>query len=201
MTLLLLRSKIITLRNEANPRIQTEEKLNLLIPDARWEPNFFEALDERISGTNIHNLRTVVLPNNDLEVRFWFDALPYRLDGVILRRSGDQWSAVLVQDVNEHLKSEIQQRKLPAPKSGWEDTWEKLVKAGLLTLPDASSISQCQSGTLDGSGFVIEINKNKTYRTYRYGNPQLAECSEAKQIVLISKIIINEFDLETPKSK
>ncbi len=73
--------------------------------------------------------------------------------------------------------------------------WQQLVDADILDLPDASEVN-CSLDSLDGIAFVIETNSDMTYRTYKYGNPMLAECDEAKRIMKISEIIYEEFGLE-----
>jgi hypothetical protein len=42
-------------------------------------------------------------------------------------------------------------------------------------------------------GYVVETNINGKYRTYRYSNPQVVNCDEAKQILLIEAILSEEF--------
>jgi hypothetical protein len=42
---------------------------------------------------------------------------------------------------------------------------------------------------------VVEINKDRVYRTYEYGNPNFAKCGEAKQMIELGEIIANEFGL------
>ena len=54
---------------------------------------------------------------------------------------------------------------------------------------------------MDGIGYVVESNINMTYRTYSYNNPWYDKpwykrCNEAKQMILIGKIIGEEFGLE-----
>lgn len=175
-------------------RQSSHQEVRLVIPNAGWETSFFQSLDEHAKGVNLSNLRTVVLPEGDLEVRLWYDALPYRIDGVILRRSGHQWSAAHLQGTPEQSGFQMRREALAAPKTGWESVWGKLVSAGILTLPDASE-AQCHSGALDGVSYVVETNVNKTYRTYRYGNPQLMRCEEGRRIVEVGGIIEDEFGL------
>lgn len=181
-------------QNAATPVVQEGQGLRLMIPDARWEPFFFRSLNEHTEKVNLPSLRTVLLSEDDFEIRFWFDGLPRRIDGIIIRHSAGQWSALELRWAFDRAYSQMQQETLAAPKSGWEAAWGRLVSAGILTLPDATEV-QCQSGTLDGIGYVVEINKNRTYRTYSYSNPQFAECNEARQIIEISEIIADEFDL------
>jgi hypothetical protein len=170
------------------------------LPDAEWEEPFFKALDQRLKQVKLPSLRTVDLSEGDLEVRFWYDASPDIINGFVFRRSGDQWTAVGIKQMSEREGSMVTQESLRMPKSGWDVAWKRLVSAGILTLPDGSSQSGCHSGVLDGVGYVVETNVNEVYRTYRYGNPQFAECAEAKQVLSIEAIIADEFAL-SPNSR
>lgn len=175
----------------AAPAAQTAPGLRLEIPDAPWEPAFFKALEERTKKVSLPSLRTVVLPEHDLETRFWYDHFEV-ISGLIIRRSGDKWSAIGLRQIYDHQSSSIKQEALGPPGSGWEGAWKKLLDAGILTLPDGSKAG-CKAEVLDGLGYVVETNVNGKYRTYRYGNPTVAECDEAKQIILIEQIMADEF--------
>jgi hypothetical protein len=177
----------------ATVRGQTTQGVSLEIPDARWEPVFFESLDTRTKKAGISSLRKTVLPDNDLEARFWYDYAE-EIQGLIIRRSRETWSATYLRERHDHGPSSIEQERLAVPKSGWESAWRRLTSAGLLTLPDGSS-QDCESGVLDGIGYVVETNVNRKYRTYRYGNPQLAKCDDAKRILSIERILSEEFRL------
>ena len=83
---------------------------------------------------------------------------------------------------------------LDPPKSGWDVLWNKLVDAGILTLPD-SPRPQCPTEALDGISYIVETNVNRTYRTYMYSNPKLMKCPEAKQILRIEETLGDEFSL------
>jgi hypothetical protein len=171
------------------------QELRLSIPGALWEPVFFKSLETHLKKISMPTLRTLQLPNkDDLEVRFWIDVLPSKLDGIILRRISNKWSAVGIHGTAEHRNFPITQEDLAVPKSGWTEAWEKLVSAGILTLPDASKVN-CNATAIDGIAFVVEINSNRSYRTYAYGNPQLAECDEAKRIIHIRQILFDEFEM------
>lgn len=61
---------------------------------------------------------------------------------------------------------------------------------GLLTLPDPSEIN-CEVGGIDGTGYVVEINHENSYRTYMYG---VGKCPEVQQMEDISEVIGLEFD-------
>jgi hypothetical protein len=172
---------------------QAAQTLTLEIPNASWEPTFFEALEKRTKNAGMTSLRNTVLPDGDLEVRFWYDRFEV-IAGVIVRRSGGNWSASYLRQREQHLPSSALLASLGTPRSGWEVAWERLRNAAILTLPDGST-SNCSSGALDGIGYVVETNVDWKYRTYRYGNPQWADCLEAKQILSIEKIIFEEFRL------
>jgi hypothetical protein len=90
-------------------------------------------------------------------------------------------------------------KELQAPKSGWTNAWQRLIDAEILTLPDASSI-RCEVGITDGKSYVVEVNKDRTYRTYMYDNPNHAKCAEAKQMIKLGEVIAEEFGLEEFKA-
>jgi hypothetical protein len=172
---------------------QTAQRLTLEIPDAVWEPVFFKQLEARTTAVNLPSLRTVVLADNDLEVRFWYDGMEI-INGVVIRRMGQQWSANWIYQTVDRLPSSAKMVLLDPPKSGWEVLWKRLVDAGILTLPD-SPRPQCPTEALDGISYVVETNVNRTYRTYMYSNPQLMKCREAKQLLQLEKTLGDEFNL------
>jgi len=172
---------------------QPTQSLTLEIPDARWEPIFYKALEERNKKIGLSSLRSTVLPNDDLEMRFWYDHFE-RISGVIMRRSNGKWSATFIGQSKD--PSLPRQQDLGAPKSGWEAAWKRLTDAGILALPDGSV--NCKAEALDGISYVVETNVNRKYRTYRYGNPQLAHCDEAKRMLLIENILAEEFQIPPP---
>jgi hypothetical protein len=144
---------------------------------------------------NLPPLRTVVLPENDLEVRFWYEGMEI-IYGVVIRRMGQQWSANWIYQTVDSKPSSTRMVLLDPPKSGWDVLWNKLVDAGILTLPD-SPHPRCSSGALDGVGYIVETNVNRTYRTYMYGNPRLMKCPEAKQMVQLEQTLGDEFSLHS----
>jgi hypothetical protein len=182
------------LAQQASPAnsVPTQQAQRFEIPEAGWVPSFFMALEERTEKVKLPSLRTVVLSEQDLEVRFWYDGRPDVVNGFVIRRYADRWSAIGVRQTRKRQPSDVKLEVLAAPKSGWEAAWAKLVGAGILTLPDASELN-CNAPSADTFSFVIETNVHKTYRTYRYTNPFHAECDAAKRIVLIEEIIAEEF--------
>ena len=176
------------------PRVPVKEQtIQLEIPDAPWQPAFFELLEERTKTVNLPSLRAVALPARDLEVRFWYDRFEI-INGLVIRRTGQQWSAYWIYQAEDHLPSSSQMVTLHSPKSGWDNLWKNLLEIGILTLPD-SARAQCRTEALDGIGYIVETSVNRKYRTYRYGNPQLMKCSEAKQMIELEKTIADEFRL------
>ena len=120
--------------------IQEAQGLSLLIPDASWEPLFFQRVNEHTKEANLPRLRTVLLPYDDIELRIWVGFGINGEDGLILRRSSGQWSAIHLHGMSERPPFIQSQKAVAMPKSGWETAWTKLVNAGILTLPDASAV-------------------------------------------------------------
>jgi hypothetical protein len=173
------------------------QALQFEIPDSPWEQAFFESLEERTKAVGLPALRTVVLPEDDLEVRFWYEGLEI-ISGVVVRRTGQEWSANWIYQREDHLPSSAQMVTLSPPRSGWDLAWKNLVNAGILTLPD-SPRPQCPTEALDGIGYIVETNVNRKYRTFRYDNPQLMKCAEAKQMLQLQETIRQEFSLHDRK--
>jgi hypothetical protein len=176
----------------ANAGKQPAQALSLEIPDAPWERAFFEELEERTSKTGISDLRKTVLPDQDLEMRFWYDHFEV-IQGLIIRRSSGNWSATYLRQ-KSHRDPTFTSKNLGPPKAGWEDVWTRLLRAGILTLQDQSQ-TNCKSEALDGIGYIVETNANQKYRTFRYGNPQLVNCDEARRVQSIETILAEAFGL------
>ena len=173
--------------------LRHKRQLYVLIP-MKWERYGLQALDGRANAAELPKLRTVLLPAGDLEVRAWVGFGISGEDGLILRRVAGQWSALHLRGIYERYPPERYQQtfSLAPPKSGWERAWQRLVGAGILALPDESSL-RCGGAILDGVSYVVEVNVDDTYRLYSYGNPQYAKCDEAKKMMGIGRIISEEF--------
>lgn len=176
------------------------QKTKLEIPNERWVSIYFEheglaskSINQLTREANMANLRTLELPGDDLEVRVWNGFALNGVDGLVLRRSSGQWSAIHLHGMAARPPFPASQHKLEPPKSGWEAMWQGLTDARILTLPDAVSL-QCDPGGLDVPSYVIEINTNQTYRTYRY--PIHADCDDARQMFRIGTILADELGLE-----
>jgi hypothetical protein len=163
-----------------------------VVPKSVWEPVFFQAIDKRASAARVPSLRRA-LPKGDLELRLWNGFGLTQLQGFVLRRSSGQWSAIQLSVRSKPPRQEYE-KQLPAPKSGWNECWRKLMEIGVLSLPDASEINW-SAGVLDGLSYVVEINYENTYRTYLYDNPSYAECEQAKKMIEIGNTIAEEFNV------
>lgn len=181
--------------------------LNATMPGDEWVRIYFEteglaskSIDELTTQANLPKLRTLLLPDNDLDIRIWVGFGIQGVDGLILRRSSDQWSGIHFHGMAESPPFPNSKETLLQPKSGWATSWQRLVDAGILRLPDASEL-QCRTYIKDGTSYVVEINMNRGYRTYLYDNPTHATCNEAKQMIRIGEIIADEFGLENFRVK
>jgi hypothetical protein len=161
-----------------------------------WESHFFPALEERTKKVELPSLRTMQLSATDVEVRFWFDTSPDTIGGFVIRRRGDTWSAIELYQERRPWPSAVKLENLGSPRSGWNPFWKQLTDAGVLVLPDSDE-TKCLAGGLDGIGYVFEIATEQKYRTYRYHNPQFAECDEAKRVLSIVDLIIDEFNVRS----
>jgi hypothetical protein len=168
-------------------------KFKLIVPNARWEPIFFQPINERANLANLSTLR-VALPKDDLELRIWNGFGLTALEGFVLRRKSGQWTAIHLDGIRSKLPKQQYQRRLPAPKSGWDECWRRLVEMGIFTLPDAAEI-ECSGLMHDGMSYVVEINHEFTYRTYMYDNPSYAKCEQAQRMISIANFIAEQFDV------
>ncbi len=165
--------------------------------DLTWQDIYFEPIIEREKTSKVKRLKLKLLPQNDIEIRVWSGFGITVLQGFVLKRNAGEWSAVdLDWEVFENRKGKRDlkpvDKKLDAPKSGWDAAWQRLVDAGILVLPAAEKID-CSGNSLDGFSHVVEYKLQNKYRTYMYDNPEYAKCDEAKQMVKIKKIIAEEF--------
>jgi hypothetical protein len=172
---------------------QKSVPVQLIIPNAHWEQIFFRLINDATEKAQLPQLRKESLSPDDIEIRIWRGFGSSALEAVILKRSGGTWSAI-------HLKvgggvepfDKIQVKELNEPKSGWESFWKQMSDRKLLDLPDSDEIG-CDLSTIDATNYVVELNHNRTYRTYRYKSG-IEKCEEAKLMNEIGEIIGLEFD-------
>lgn len=174
---------------------QEKKQLQLSVPKATWEPIFFDHINKGAKAARLPDLRKAVLPNDDMEVRIWIGFGLTELEGFIIRRSNDKWVAFRIKGIDPRLSWKNPQITFLTPKSGWNNFWRCLTDEGILTLPDASELKN-EARINDGVSYVVEINMNKTYRTYHYSNPEYQKWEEAKHIIQIEDILLEEFNLK-----
>lgn len=162
-------------------------------------------LEKFIKDTSkYHKLLTLKDKNpqgEDFEARVWrFSAFNDKNLTFTLKRANENWSANLVQTtIAEKYRSELNPpkkyftRELEKPKSGWENLWQKLIDAQILTLPNGRGIGN--EPFPDSWSFVVETKVGGRYRVFEYFGPELFKNNEAQQMTKIINIISEEFDL------
>jgi hypothetical protein len=168
----------------------TKKQLSREIPNAPWEPIFFNSINERAALAELNDLRSTILDHDDIEVRVWYGFGVSALSGYAIKRRGGEWSALRIPPVKLSDPKSAKAFAITS-KSGGQQLWERLTKEGLLTLPDSSTLPD-NSSSLDGVSYVVEINMNLTYRTYMYGNPEKQKSPEARQMAEIIHTIYEE---------
>ena len=160
------------------------------IPKATWEPIYFRSINKLSGMVGWRPLRNLALQSDSFEVRIWIGFGIGPLEVLSIQREGSAWRGryaihrmwlagpVAVQSV--------------VPKSGWAQHWVRLVRLGLLTLPDSSTLPRSESMVADGVSYVVEINKDGRYRTYMYGNPKHEKWPEAKRMIEIVEALRDE---------
>lgn len=136
-------------------------------------------------------LKSSLRGKSDLEVRIWeFGELT---QAIILTRVDGTWAG----QCGGKYKPRDPSKKvddLSAPLSGWEDMFAKLTQQGLLTLPDDTQLAPSAAlGVRGGETFVVELNVDGRYRTYRYSNPSWNPAPEAKKMIVINELLKAEF--------
>jgi len=176
------------------------QKPALIIPDTKTDEIFTNAVNPITDKFEVSKLRENYLSGDDFEVRVWVAV--FEADGFILRYFNKTWSAIAIKEIDCKKESYYPKDKtyklgkfiLSAPKSGWENTWQKLVEAGILDLPNSNDKSY-----LDGIGYAVETNQNGKYRIYFYSNPNHQKTENAERMMKIGEIIADEFGLHNFK--
>jgi hypothetical protein len=159
------------------------------LPAAWWVPIYFTVIDRTAELGNLPNLRTTTLDNDDIEVRVWGGFGLINLEGVVMKRTGGQWSAIHVEADHYVQPEHAKVTELGPPRSGWDVFWKRVTDQGLLTIRDPSGLS-CDKAIGDAINDVVEINQNRSYRTYRYAD---GTCPDAGRVKEIGNIIGEEF--------
>jgi hypothetical protein len=197
MTLLLPLSSSIVPCQRSNTALVAESIQERLKPersDDLWRPSFFKEINKRAKSAGLHRLSSTNLAHDDLEVRVWigFGLLP--LEGFVFTRKARQWSGLHLRPVSPKLSRRNYQQRLVTPNSSWDDFWNRVTREGILTLPDSSQLKD-EVVVFDGEHIVVEYQTNRSYRTYRYSNPDLQKWPEAQHIIRIVEIMRAEFNI------
>jgi hypothetical protein len=167
------------------------QKVNIEVPNARWEKIFFKLIDRTTELGGLKPLRETKVSDGHVEVRIWRGFGLADLEGVILKRVDGEWNALHVKADDYYEPTHVEALVLKRPQSNFEALWLNITEHGLLTLRDPSE-KNCEDLGLDGSGYVVEINQNRKYRTYHFREE--GECDGVSQIETIDDIIGEEFD-------
>ncbi len=165
------------------------QKVKIELPDARWESIFFKLINKTTELGGLDELRKTSLKRDDIEVRVWRGFGLGDLEGVILKRTNNQWRAFHVKADDYVEPQRVKVKELNPPKSSWNSFWNNIAGKGILTLRDPSEIN-CEVGGID-AGSYVEINQNKIYRTYRFSD---GKCDGVLRMEEIGDIISEEFD-------
>ena len=180
---------------QAIPPVKAPEVTELPVETNRdWKPNFFPDIYKRAKVSNLENLESAKVANNDLEVRVWYGFYRAHLEGLLIKRLSGQWSALHLGPFSPKRPRSNHDVALSRPRSGWYECWKRLTDAGILTLPDEPSLGEEQVAP-NALTYVVEYNLAGNYRAYLYTGPESSEHPEARQMVLIGQIIFEEFNL------
>jgi len=152
-----------------------------------WQRFLFAEIDGRAKLSKLENLQSIILPNDDLELRVWIGFGPAVLEGFVIERQSNHWSAMHLRSISPQVVRVDIPKKLATPESGWEAFWQRLTSEGVLTLPDSGPAFSF----VDSEAFVVEIRTGRSYRTYMYDTH--SETPEAKRMTRIVQTIREEF--------
>ncbi|MBV9926795.1 MAG: hypothetical protein JOZ96_17380 [Acidobacteria bacterium] len=160
----------------------------------KWGHLLYPYLEKHTSLAGLAELRSTPLPRGDLEVRVWYGFGLTALEGFVLRRADGQWSALHLQGDAYYEPKRVKVKRLPPPRSGWDSAWERLLAAGIRTLPDSSEIDYDTGGT-DGWAYLVELREGDSYRAFNYQIPEYSRRPEARHVLEIGNAVGEEFRL------
>lgn len=171
------------------------------MPSESWSGYFYGSVKERqtiLGRANLSgyaDLRKHLLPKGDEEVRIWMGFGITYLQGMILRKKAEKWSATRLLSALPNRPKSRWAKAYVAPKSGWATFLTKAETLGLWTLPDDSTLPQKdRKEVMDGFSYVVEIQREGKYRAYQYDNPEYqTQWPESKRILAIGKLLEQEF--------
>jgi hypothetical protein len=139
---------------------------------AGWEQILLPEMIPRLKAAELPELRSVSLPEGDVEIRVWvgFDLSETRV--LILRQIGGNWTASyligLERDGFGSLKDDsVTTTEIPLedPKMGWQSLWKRLDELDFLYLPDAEEIGM-EHIYIHSTIVVVEMLQGDWFRTY-----------------------------------
>jgi hypothetical protein len=177
------------------PTTRTAPLNNSPTPVSERTPDEFISRDiDRVAKlAGFAPLKTTNQGHGDVEVRVWYGFGLIALEGFVIKRNNNQWSAF-------HLKADhyslvyakrVARLQLAIPKSGWEQCWLQLANGGVLSLPSGT-----EGPDPDVEAFYVETMDSGTYRNYEYITPEYSDTPNAKRMLAIGDIISDEFGLK-----
>lgn len=139
-----------------------------------------------------------ILPNSDIEVRFYcfgnsyiapvYKDLRIKTSVLILKRTNSEWSANVIRDTYGLKEKRISEQLNPI--SNWENLFQKLSKEEILTV----SSDQNEGIYPDATFYLIETNIDQKYNLAFSSVPnEVAEEKGAKQIAKLFNLVAKEF--------
>ncbi len=158
----------------------------------KWESIFFKFIDAATETSGNLPLKQKPLASGDLEIRIWrgFGLSP--LEGLFIERVQNVWSATHLISNDFVTPTQTVVKRLPEPRRGWPELWERLITIGLVELPGALGEECLDTDRLDGMSYVVEISERGSYRTYMYA-ASFSTCDGSNRMDIISETIGIEF--------
>jgi hypothetical protein len=160
------------------------------IPNDGWVKIFFETIDRLATEAGENSLREATLPSDWIELRVWFGFGLTGTNSFIVRRQANKWSAF---ELRENWREKQVERREIRPPAKWESAWTSVCEAGLLTLPDFSTLPPDGVSVNDGSCVVIETLVEGRYRAIMYPNSFAHDHVEARKMESIVAQIRREY--------
>lgn len=160
------------------------------------DDNFYEYINREAFALQLDSLEAGY---DSLQFRIWLGHSMAIVNHIVILKCKDQkWDGQLVSfsidDENNYVNKKV--RKI-SPRSGWGTLIDSLYKLKIATLPHETNIAGYNGAGADGISYDFEIATSKSYRIYRYSNPE--ENIHFRQAVLvlqIANLLENEFDLQ-----
>ncbi len=168
--------------------------------DLTWQEQYFPEILARLELSKINTLESENLSPEISEIWAWglYDFAAPRC--LILRKEGDNFSAILLPPIEIPEKNKVYENKrklinLPAPKSGFKFLWNFLMAEEIFTIPDAETVN-AHNPYPDAPVTVIETKTNESYRAVMYNGLDTAEKTEARKVLNICRVLEKEFNIQ-----